>query len=125
MSNVVLKLAQAIGIVVLAVLVVGTVIGVLQWLVVAAGLVALPVAGIWLYSRLSGRSTARPARRSAPRPTRADRAVTARRAELEGRAVYDAVGRCGWCGSGTRHQDRYGFPATPLAFHRSEIDAML
>ncbi|WP_224386335.1 hypothetical protein [Pseudonocardia sp. ICBG1293] len=123
MSKIVLTLAQAIGIVVLAVLVVGTVIGLLQWLVVAAFLVALPVAGWWLHSRLSGRA----ARRSTvpgARPA-AVAAVPARRAELESRAVYDAVGRCGWCGSATRHQDRYGFPATPLAFHRGEIDAML
>ena len=48
-----------------------------------------------------------------------------RRAELERKAVMDASGRCGWCGSTELHKDEFGFPTTPLKYHRAEIDAML
>ncbi|OLM18271.1 MULTISPECIES: hypothetical protein [unclassified Pseudonocardia] len=124
MSRIVLTLAQAVGIVVLAFVVLSLVVGVVQWLAVAAVLVAVPVAAVWLYLRSSGRR-AGPGRSGRPqRGTRPDGAVT-RRAELEGRAVLDPAGRCGWCGSATRHQDRFGFPTTPLAHHREEIEAML
>ncbi len=39
--------------------------------------------------------------------------------------MIDAAGRCGWCGSASLHKDEFGFPVTPLAYHRAEIDAML
>jgi len=39
--------------------------------------------------------------------------------------VMDASGRCGWCGSTELHKDEFGFPTTPLKYHRAEIDAML
>ncbi|OLL72248.1 hypothetical protein Ae168Ps1_0624c [Pseudonocardia sp. Ae168_Ps1] len=125
MSRIVLKLAQAVGIVVLAFVALSLVLGVVQWIAVAAVLVAVPVAGVWLYLRASGRGAG--TGRSAPsrRAARPDGAVATRRAELEARAVLDPAGRCGWCGSATRHQDRFGFPTTPLAHHREEIDAML
>lgn len=124
MSKIALKVAQAVGIVVLAFIALSIVVGVAQWVVVAAALVAVPVACWWLYTRASGRAASK--RSGLPNPrTAAGGAPVSRRTELESRAVIDAAGRCGWCGSATRHQDQYGFPTTPLAYHRKEIDAML
>lgn len=124
MSKIVLKLAQAVGIVVLAFIALGIVVGLVQWVVVAAGLVAIPVVCWWLYARASGRAASK--RSALPNSrTAVGGASAARRIELESRAVIDAVGRCGWCGSATRHQDQFGFPTTPLAYHRKEIDALL
>lgn len=124
MSKIVFRIAQVVGVVVLGLIAVGLVVGLVQWVVVAAVVVAIPVGGWWLYTRLSGRGASK---RAVP-PNR--RAVAgddpeSRRSALEGRAVLDAAGRCGWCGSETLHRDEFGFPATPLAYHRKEIDAML
>lgn len=116
MSKVVLGVAQVVGIIVLAVIAFGVLAGVLQVVVAVAVIAAIPLAGWWLYKNLSGKSSPR-AVSPGPAPDR--------RAELESRAVVDSSGRCGWCGSPTRHTDEHGFPTTPLRFHRAEIDAML
>lgn len=124
MSKIVLKVAQAIGILVLALLVLGVVVGLVQWVVVAAVIVAVPVGCWWLYRRMSGRAASkRPALQESRMVVTGSPAH--RRAELESRAMIDSAGRCGWCGSATLHRDRFGFPATPLTYHRKEIEAML
>jgi len=109
MSRTVLRVAQVVGVLVLAGIAVSVVVGFVQWLLGVALIVALPVGAWWLY-----RQVLDPRRKPA----------TDRRTELEGRAVLDAAGRCGWCGSPTLHKDDFGFPVTPLAHHRAEIDAM-
>ena len=123
MSRVVLRVAQIVGVLVLAGIAVSVVVGLVQWLLGAALIVAIPVGAWWLYKRVSDReqkSIAPPGARKAVAGSPGDR-----RSELESRAVLDAAGRCGWCGSATLHKDEFGFPITPLAFHRAEIDAML
>jgi hypothetical protein len=117
MSRVVLRVAQIVGVLVLAGLAIGVVLGLVQWLIGVAVLVAVPVGAWWLYQRISARNAS-----AAPGST-----VTSgdRRVELERRAVLDASGRCGWCGSATLHKDEFGFPTTPLAFHRNDIDGKL
>jgi hypothetical protein len=122
-SRILLRIAQIIGVLVLAGLAIGIVVGLVQWLIGAVVIVALVAGAWWLFKKVSGRD-AKPAVGAA-----APRAVTGgaadRRTELEGRAVLDASGRCGWCGSTSLHKDEFGFPVTPLTFHRAEIDAML
>lgn len=124
MSKVVLGVAQIIGVIVLALLAVGLVIGLVQWVAVAAVIVAIPVGCWWLYRNVSRRRSEMRAVVPGQRKL-ADGPPAARRAELEGRATIDAIGRCGWCGSPTLHKDEFGFPSTPLAHHRAEIDALL
>jgi ABC-type transport system involved in cytochrome bd biosynthesis fused ATPase/permease subunit len=114
MSRIVLRVAQIVGVLVLAGIAVGVVAGLVQWLLGVAVLVAIPIGLWWLYRQVSDRT-------QKPVTGRA----TDRRSELESRAVLDAAGRCGWCGSPTLHKDDFGFPVTPLAHHRAEIDAML
>ncbi|HET6259826.1 hypothetical protein [Pseudonocardia sp.] len=123
MSKILLRVAQIVGVLVLAGIAVGVVVGLVQWLLGAAVIVAVPLGAWWLYKRVSSRN---------PKPTAlpgTPKAVTGpsgdRRSEIESRAVLDASGRCGWCGSATLHKDEFGFPTTPLTFHRAEIDAML
>jgi ABC-type transport system involved in cytochrome bd biosynthesis fused ATPase/permease subunit len=114
MSRIVLRVAQVVGVLVLAGIAVGVVVGFVQWLLGVALIVAIPVGAWWLYRQVSDRRR-KPMTGSA----------TDRRSELESRAVLDAAGRCGWCGSSTLHRDGFGFPVTPLVHHRAEIDAML
>jgi hypothetical protein len=123
-SRIVLRVAQIVGVLVLAGVAVSVVVGFAHWLLGVAVLVAIPV-GAWLiYSRVSGR--ARTASVASPSTPMAIHGRSRdRRGELESRAVLDAAGRCGWCGSATLHKDEFGFPVTPLTFHRAEIDAML
>ncbi|MDN5914203.1 MAG: hypothetical protein L0I76_03680 [Pseudonocardia sp.] len=124
MSKVVLGVAQIVGVIVLALFAVGLVIGLVQWAAVAAVIIAVPVGCWWLYKNVSGRRSR--ARAAVPKQRKpVDGPPAARRAELESRATLDAVGRCGWCGSSALHKDEFGFPSTPLAHHRKEIDAML
>jgi hypothetical protein len=123
MSRVVLRVAQIVGILVLAGIAVSVAVGFLQWLLGIALIVAIPVGAWWLYKKVSDRD-----RKPVAPPAAAALAgggSAARRHELESRAVLDAAGRCGWCGSATLHKDEFGFPVTPLAYHRAEIDAML
>ena len=116
MSRIVLRVAQVVGVLVLAGIAVGVVVGFVQWLLGLALIVAAPVGAWWLYRQVSDRRSPQKAVAGGPGD---------RRSELESRAVLDAAGRCGWCGSATLHKDEYGFPTTPLAYHRAEIDAML
>jgi hypothetical protein len=122
MSRIVLRVAQIVGVLVLAGIAVGVVVGFVQWLLGVALIVAIPVGAWWLYKQVSERRAkpVAPAAHKALAGSPADR-----RSELESRAVLDAAGRCGWCGSSTLHKDEFGFPITPLAYHRAEIEAML
>jgi hypothetical protein len=122
MSRVVLRVAQIVGVLVLAGIAVGVAVGLVQWLLGIAVIVAIPVGAWWLYKRVSDHKTTS---RLAPAPKAVAGRSGDRRAELESRAVLDAAGRCGWCGSPNLHKDEFGFPTTPLVFHRAEIDAML
>jgi hypothetical protein len=122
MSGIVLRVAQIVGVLVLAGIAVGVVVGFVQWLLGVAVIVAIPLGAWWLYRTVSGRKRAA---LPAGGPPTIDGNARDRRSELESRAVLDATGRCGWCGSTTLHKDEFGFPVTPLTFHRSEIDAML
>ncbi len=123
MSRIILRIAQIVGVLVLAGLAIGIVVGLVQWLIGVAVIVALVAGAWWLFKKVSGRN-AQPAV-GAPGPQAVPAGSADRRAELESRAVLDASGRCGWCGSTTLHKDEFGFPVTPLTFHRAEIDAML
>jgi hypothetical protein len=121
-SKVVLRVLQVIGVLVLAGIAVSVVVGLLQWVLGLAIIVAIPVGGYWLYKQVKGKQSPQiPSSAVGALP----KGATDRRAELESRAVMDASGRCGWCGSATLHKDEYGFPTTPLRYHRAEIDAML
>ena len=123
MSRIILRIAQIVGVLVLAGLAIGIVVGLVKWLFGVAVIVAVVAGGWWLYKKVSGRD-AKPAV-GPPGPRAVTAGPTDRRTELESRAVLDASGRCGWCGSTTLHKDEFGFPVTPLTFHRAEIDAML
>jgi hypothetical protein len=116
MSGIVLRVAQIVGVLVLAGIAIGIVVGLVQTVLGLALIVSIPLGAWWLYRQVKARDRARPALA----PGRTDR-----RAQLESRAVLDAAGRCGWCGSSTLHKDDHGFPVTPLTYHRAEIDAML
>ena len=121
MSRIVLRIAQIIGVLVLAGLAISIVVGLVQWLIGVAVIVALVAGGWWLFKKVTGRD-AKPA--VAP-SAQALPAGSDRRTDLESKAVIDASGRCGWCGSTELHKDEFGFPTTPLKYHRAEIDAML
>ena len=114
MSGIVLRVAQVVGLLVLAGIAVGVVVGLAQWLLGVALFIAVGAGAWWLVRQVSDR-----------RPRPAVGPAADRRTELENRAVLDAAGRCGWCGSSTLHKDDFGFPVTPLTYHRAEIDAML
>jgi hypothetical protein len=123
MSKVVLRVAQIVGVLVLAGIAVGVVVGLVQWLLGVAVIIAIPLGAWWLYKRVSDHNAKTTLPASHPKAL-AGRTGD-RRSELESRAVLDAAGRCGWCGSAPLHRDEFGFPTTPLAFHRAEIEAML
>ncbi|GAA4543261.1 hypothetical protein [Pseudonocardia xishanensis] len=122
MSKIVVRVAQIVGVLILAGIAVSVVVGLVQWVLGLAVIVAIPVGAYWLYKKV--KSGDRP-----QIPHAATGALPAgkgdRRSELESRAVLDASGRCGWCGAAELHKDEYGFPTTPLRYHRAEIDAML
>ena len=120
MSGIVLRVAQVVGVLVLAGIAIGIVVGLVQTVLGLALIVSIPLGAWWLYRQVKARDRARPALPAGRTGRRADR-----RTELESRAVLDAAGRCGWCGSSTLHKDDHGFPVTPLTYHRAEIDAML
>jgi hypothetical protein len=124
MSKVLLRVAQIVGVLVLAGIAISVVVGLVQWVLGIAVIVAIPVGGYLLYKKLSGPRAPKPVA-PAPRVTALTKGAGDRRSELESRAVMDASGRCGWCGAAELHKDEYGFPTTPLRYHRAEIDAML
>ena len=123
MSRIILRIAQIVGVLVLAGLAIGIVAGLVQWLIGVVVIVAVAAGAWWLFKKVSGRDAKPPVGSAAPQAVTSG--ATDRRTELESRAVLDASGRCGWCGSTTLHKDEFGFPVTPLTFHRAEIDAML
>ena len=118
--KVLLWVAQIVGVLVLAGLAIGIVVGFVQTFLGLALIVSIPLGAWWLYRQVKARDRARPALPAGRTDRRTDR-----RAELESRAELDAAGRCGWCGSSTLHKDDHGFPVTPLTYHRAEIDAIL
>jgi hypothetical protein len=124
-GRIVLRIAQVIGVLVLAGLAIGIVVGLVQWLIGVVVIVALVAGGVWLFKKVSGRGAKPVAPQAAQALPAGAAGSTDRRAELEGKAVMDASGRCGWCGSTELHKDEFGFPTTPLKYHRAEIDAML
>jgi hypothetical protein len=119
-SRILLRIAQIIGVLVLAGLAIGLIAGLLNALIGLVVIVAIGAGTWWLVKRVSGRR----GKAAVTGPGSEAARPTDRRAELEGRAVLDTSGRCGWCGATTLHKDEFGFPVTPLAFHRAEIDAM-
>lgn len=123
MSRVVLRVAQIVGLLVLAGIALGVVMGLVQWLLGLAVIVAIPLGAWWLYKSMSDHNAK--ATPSGSDPKAVAGRTGDRRSELESRAVLDAAGRCGWCGSAALHKDEFGFPTTPLTFHRAEIEAML
>jgi hypothetical protein len=93
-------------------LLVGLAILVIKWALITAAILAVPFGVWWLVDRSRQR-----------RRVEAVGAAAARRAEVESRAVVDAAGGCGWCGSRIPHRDdRTGAPVTPRRFHRDEIE---
>lgn len=97
-------------------LLIGLAILIIKWALITAAILAVPF-GIWWILDRSKRT--RPAREA----TRAAAAVAARRAEVESRAVVDAAGGCGWCGTRIAHRDdRTGRVLLPREFHRDEVE---
>ncbi|NMO90688.1 hypothetical protein [Actinomycetospora sp. TBRC 11914] len=93
-------------------LLVGLAILVIKWALITAAILAVPFGVWWLVDRSRQR-----------RRVDAAGAAAARRAEVESRAVVDAAGGCGWCGSRIPHRDdRTGVPVSPRRFHRDEIE---
>ncbi|MEU7813189.1 hypothetical protein [Pseudonocardia sp. NPDC049154] len=125
MSKVVLRVAQIVGVLVLAGIAISVAVGLVQWILGIALIVAIPVGAYWIYKQVKARRQPPALAAGAPVTLGRSSGATDRRAELEGRAVIDAAGRCGWCGSASLHKDEFGFPTTPLKYHRAEIDAML
>ena len=86
MSRIVLRVAQIIGVLVLAGLAIGIVVGLVQWLFGLVVIVALVAGGVWLFKKVTGREAKPVVGASA----QALPAGSDRRTELESRAVLDA-----------------------------------
>jgi hypothetical protein len=98
------------------VLLIGLAILVIKWALITAAILAVPFGIWWVLDRSQRTRPEREARRAAA-------VSAARRAEVESRAVIDAAGGCGWCGSRIAHRDlRTGLVAMPHEFHRDEIE---
>ena len=63
MSRIVLRVAQIVGVLVLAGLAIGVVVGLVQWLLGAALIVSIPLGAWWLYRQVKARD-----RRTRPSP---------------------------------------------------------
>jgi hypothetical protein len=97
-------------------LLIGLAILIIKWALITAAILAVPFGVWWVLDRSRRTRPEREARRAAA-------ASAARRAEVESRAVVDAAGGCGWCGSRIAHRDpRTGQVALPREFHRDEIE---
>ncbi len=59
MSRIVLRVAQIVGVLVLAGLAIGVVVGLVQWLLGAALIVSIPLGAWWLYRQVKARDRAR------------------------------------------------------------------
>lgn len=99
---------SGLGTVIGVVLLIGLAILIIKWALITAAILAVPFGIWWVYDRVQQRK------------------VVDRRAEVEGLAVVDAGGGCGWCGSRIAHRDGYtGNLVLPADFHRDEIEAAL
>ncbi|NYD38565.1 hypothetical protein [Actinomycetospora corticicola] len=99
---------SGLGAVIGIVLLIGLAILIIKWALITAAILAVPFGIWWVYDQVQQRK------------------VVDRRAEVEGRAVVDAAGGCGWCGSRIAHRDDYtGSLVQPADFHREEIEATL
>ena len=97
-------------------LVIGLVLLVIKWLLITAAILVVPF-GIWWFADRRRTGGARTAHRE-----RAE-ALARRRRDVESRAVVDAGGGCGWCGSRVAHRDfRSGSVVLPRDHHRAEIE---
>ncbi|WP_433801094.1 hypothetical protein [Actinomycetospora sp. CA-084318] len=100
--------SSGLGAVVGVVLLIGLAILIIKWALITAAILAVPFGLWWVYDQVRQRT------------------VVNRRAEVEGRAVVDAGGGCGWCGSRIAHRDLdTGGLVMPADFHRDEIEATL
>lgn len=100
--------SSGLGTVIGIVLLIGLAILIIKWALITAAILAVPFGIWWFYDQVQQRK------------------VVDRRAEVEGRAVIDAAGGCGWCGSRIAHRDEYtGSLVTPGDHHREEIEQAL
>ncbi|MDL5154617.1 hypothetical protein [Actinomycetospora termitidis] len=100
--------SSGLGTVIGVVLLVGLAILILKWALITAAILAVPFGAWWVHDQVQQRK------------------VVDRRTEVEGRAVVDAAGGCGWCGSRIAHRDDYtGSLVLPADHHRDEIEAAL
>jgi hypothetical protein len=98
------------------VLLIGLAILIIKCALITAAILAVPFGIWWVLDRSKRTRPAREARRAAA-------VSAARRAEVVSRAVVDAAGGCGWCGSRIAHRDdRTGHVVLPLEFHRDEVE---
>ncbi|HEY2225132.1 hypothetical protein [Actinomycetospora sp.] len=108
--------AGGLGTVIGVVLLIGLAILIIKWALITAAILAVPF-GIWWL--LDHEKRTRPVREA----QQAAAAAAARRTEVESRAVVDAAGGCGWCGSRIAHRDaRTGALMPPREFHRDEVE---
>ena len=94
-------------------LVIGLVLLVIKWLLITAAILVVPF-GIWWVADRHRNVEARTREREAVE------ALARRRHDVESRAVVDAGGGCGWCGSRVAHRDsRSGAVLLPRDHHRA------
>jgi hypothetical protein len=106
--------ASGCGLLIVGLLAIALVVLIIKWALITAAILAVPFGIWWVLDRSKQRER-----------TQEMEANTARRVEIEGRAVVDAAGGCGWCGSPIAHSDEAGQPVAPREFHRDEIDQTL
>ena len=70
MSRIVLRVAQIVGVLVLAGLAIGVVVGFVQWLLGVALIVSIPLGAWWLYRQVKARDGAPGRHRAADGPAR-------------------------------------------------------
>lgn len=102
-----------------AVLLAGLALLVLKWMLITMILLAVPYGLWWVIDRATRNGRARRA------GTAAGARAAERRAEVESRAVVDAAGGCGWCGSRVAHRDSTGRLVIPREHHREDIELTL
>ncbi|MCD2188418.1 hypothetical protein [Actinomycetospora soli] len=97
--------SSGVGTVIGVVLLIGLALLILKWALITAAILAVPFGIWWVYDQVQQRT------------------AVDRRAEVESRAVVDAAGGCGWCGSRIAHRDHEtGGLVMPADFHRDEIE---
>jgi hypothetical protein len=99
-----------------ALLLIGLAILIITWALITVAILAVPFGIWWILDRSKRMRPAREAQRAAA-------VAAARRAEVESRAVVDAAGGCGWCGTRISHRDvRTGHVVPPREFHHDEVE---